>query len=154
MESPVRKNFTSGRKLPLTERKIVSASLKPQFDSKGIFHPSSQLEYSEIIRNAGDKLVVVKMGADWCPPCKALAPLLEKLAAETTNVVFIAVDVDKCPEVASQLKVSGIPDTRIFKNRIEMAKVVGCDIQSITTHLQANSTDQSAPVLKDTQKKE
>jgi thioredoxin 1 len=68
------------------------------------------------------------MGADWCPPCKALAPLLEKLAAETTNVVFIAVDVDKCPEVASQLKVSGIPDTRIFKNRIEMAKVVGCDI--------------------------
>ena len=68
------------------------------------------------------------MGADWCPPCKALGPLLEKLAAETTNVVFIAVDVDKCPEVASKLKVSGIPDTRIFKNQIEMAKVVGCDI--------------------------
>jgi thioredoxin 1 len=96
-----------------------------------------------MIESAGDKLVVVKMGADWCPPCRTLAPLLEKLAAERTDVVLISVDVDKCGEVASKLKVSGIPDTRIFKNRVEVAKVVGCDIQSITTHLSANSTSSS-----------
>ena len=81
-----------------------------------------------MIENAGDNLVVVKMGAYWCPPCRALAPLLEKLAAERTDVVFISVDVDKCGEVASKLKVRGSPDTRIFKNRVEVAKVVGCDI--------------------------
>jgi len=35
-----------------------------------------------LIRDSGDKIVVVKFGAEWCPPCKRLEPLLENLAVE------------------------------------------------------------------------
>ena len=62
-------------------------------------HPHSDKEVNDIVGGSGDNLVVVKFGAEWCPPCRNLAPLLETLATEYASnekVVFASVDVDKC----------------------------------------------------------
>ena len=45
-------------------------------------HPESDVSVLSLIRDSGDKIVVVKFGAEWCPPCKRLEPLLENLAVE------------------------------------------------------------------------
>jgi thiol-disulfide isomerase/thioredoxin len=43
----------------------------------GLLHPHSDKEVTDIVGGSGDKLVVVKFGAEWCPPCRNLAPLLD-----------------------------------------------------------------------------
>ena len=66
-----------------------------------------------MISQTTGQLVVVKNGAEWCPPCKALGPILEDLAKKNALVVFISVDVDQfCPFES----IEGIPDTRFIKD--------------------------------------
>ena len=49
---------------------------------------------------AVDQLVVVDFYADWCGPCKAIAPKIEEMAAENEDVVFLKVNVDENEETA------------------------------------------------------
>ncbi len=75
-----------------------------------------------------DKPVLVEFHAAWCGYCKALAPTIEKLAAEYADrVAFVAVDVDDAKEIAREYDVSGIPLVLVFAggeitSRIEGAK--------------------------------
>lgn len=65
---------------------------------------------------SNDGTVMVEFGADWCGPCKALAPLLEKLAdeAEGKYKVF-AVDVDEESELVQKFGVRSVPSVFVFK---------------------------------------
>lgn len=57
-----------------------------------------------------NEVVVVDFKADWCGPCKMLAPKLEKVAAELGGKVKLQkIDVDESPEVAKSLQIQGIP---------------------------------------------
>jgi len=59
--------------------------------------------------------VLVDFYADWCPPCRALAPLLEDVANEATGVKVVKLNVDKSPGVATRYGVSSIPTLIVFK---------------------------------------
>ncbi len=61
------------------------------------------------------ELVLVKFGATWCGPCKALAPIIEQLAGEVSYPVY-EVDVDDAMDVASEFKIRGVPTVIVFKN--------------------------------------
>ena len=67
---------------------------------------------------------MVKFGADWCPPCKKIAPVLEELAKEG-KWTYVSVDVDNCGEFATESGISSIPDVRFFKEGKEQEKFVG-----------------------------
>jgi thioredoxin 1 len=59
-----------------------------------------------------NKYLILDFWAEWCPPCKAIGPLFNKLAGEYTipgKVAFAKVDVDAVPEVAAQFGVSAMP---------------------------------------------
>lgn len=57
-----------------------------------------------------NEVVVVDFKADWCGPCKMLAPKLEKVVAELGGKVKLQkIDVDESPEVAKSLQIQGIP---------------------------------------------
>jgi thioredoxin 1 len=59
-----------------------------------------------------DKPVFLKIGAKWCPHCRAMKPILEKLAAEYTgNATIAAIDIDKSPELTEYFGVKQIPDS-------------------------------------------
>jgi thioredoxin 1 len=60
--------------------------------------------------------VLVDFYADWCGPCKALAPVLEELARETPNAKIVKVNVDHSPELAARYGINAIPSLLIFKN--------------------------------------
>jgi thioredoxin len=70
--------------------------------------------------------VVVDVYADWCGPCRALAPLLERLAETyASRVKLLKVNIDEDPEVAEVYRVQGVPTLLVFKDGQLIDRVVG-----------------------------
>lgn len=70
--------------------------------------------------------VLVDYGADWCGPCKMIAPVLGEIAENYASKLLVAkIDVDLNKEVAMKHSVRGIPTLMIFKNGEVIATKVG-----------------------------
>jgi thioredoxin 1 len=73
-----------------------------------------------------NKLVLVDFWANWCGPCRALAPTIEELAKENSGKMLIGkLDVDENPATAERFKVFSIPTMIFFKNGQEAERLVG-----------------------------
>ena len=72
-----------------------------------------------------DGLVVIDLYADWCGPCKMLAPTIEQLATEMPDVKFAKVNVDNEPELARAFNVSSIPMIALVKDNTFLDMSVG-----------------------------
>jgi thioredoxin 2 len=70
--------------------------------------------------------VVVDFYADWCGPCKIMAPLFDELAAEKKGeVLVLKLDTDRHPETPQRLGIRGIPTLIVFRDGREVARQVG-----------------------------
>ena len=68
---------------------------------------------------------VVDFWAEWCGPCKIMAPEFEKAAKEIKNIKFGKVNVDSNYELAGRFKVMAIPTTIFFKNKEQVDRTTG-----------------------------
>ena len=79
---------------------------------------------NEVLRS--DKPVLLDFYADWCGPCKMLAPVLHELAEENSSTLKVGkVNVDEQTELAARFQVSSIPMLVVFKDGKVAAKSVG-----------------------------
>ena len=70
--------------------------------------------------------VLVDFTAAWCPPCKALSPIVARIADETWGRVLVAsVDVDACPDLAAKFRIRGMPTLVVFRDGREIARRTG-----------------------------
>lgn len=81
--------------------------------------------------------VVVDFFADWCGPCKHIAPQLDALAAKHSNVRFCKVDVDALQDVAALYRIEAMPTLVFLSNGREVKRVRGADMGAITAAVQA-----------------
>ncbi len=73
-----------------------------------------QQSFSEIIK--GEKPVLVDFYADWCGPCKMMAPILQDLKRRMGDSIhIIKIDTERNPDVAIRYQVRGIPTLILFK---------------------------------------
>jgi thioredoxin 1 len=70
--------------------------------------------------------VLVDFYADWCGPCRAIAPIVEEIARELSDrLKVVKLDVDQNPQTAMQYGVQSIPTLLIFKNGKEVERLIG-----------------------------
>ncbi len=75
---------------------------------------------------ASDLPVLVDFTADWCPPCKMVAPVLERLADEQAGRLrIVSLDSDANPETVRDYQVMGMPTLALFVGGERVAQVVG-----------------------------
>jgi len=76
--------------------------------------------------------VLVDFYADWCAPCKMVAPLVDELAHEHRGRLLVAkVDTDRAPELAGRFGIRGIPTLILFEGGSEIARSVGFEPEKV-----------------------
>ena len=91
----------------------------------------SEDNFDEEVRKT-DKKVLVDFYADWCGPCKMMAPAIEKIAEEVAEYAKVGkVNVDDCPEIAEEFGIMSIPTLLIFENGEVIHKHVGVTEKSV-----------------------
>ena len=84
----------------------------------------SENEFEEKVKNS-EKKVLVDCYADWCGPCKMLAPVIEELSEEVPDCEFYKLNVDESGEIAEKYGIMSIPTLLIFKSNELIDTLVG-----------------------------
>lgn len=87
-----------------------------------IIHVDDTTFEKEVVSN---DIVLVDFYADWCGPCRALAPILEELDSDCGSTKIIKVNVDEAEKTARKFGVMSIPTIILFKNGKEVSKKIG-----------------------------
>ena len=85
----------------------------------------SSTTFDEVIGES-ENPVLVDFWAEWCGPCKMIAPILEEIASEQGEKIHIAkLNVDEANEIAVRFEVMSIPTLIVFDNGVPAKRIVG-----------------------------
>jgi len=106
--------------------------------SEKIVHVSDDSFEQEVLKS--DKPVLVDFWAEWCGPCKMIAPILDEIAEEYDGRLKVAkLDIDDNPQTPPKYGIRGIPTLMLFKNgEVEATKVGALSKSQLTAFLDQN----------------
>ncbi|MGI9627229.1 MAG: thioredoxin [Longimicrobiales bacterium] len=84
--------------------------------------------------------VLVDFFAEWCGPCKVLAPMLDEIANQNVGRLVVAkVDTDQAQKVAAEYEIRGVPTVVLFRDGVEVDRSVGIEPQRLAEMVEAVS---------------
>ncbi len=96
----------------------IGKNTRDPLDDSVISSIDSMEQLNKIIETSGNRLLIFDFYADWCPPCKELDPILEKIAKEKSSTVTVyKINIDHNKGLANSFRVVGIPHVILFKNK-------------------------------------
>ncbi|KPJ94817.1 thioredoxin TrxA [Kaarinaea lacus] len=106
--------------------------------SENIVHLSDDTFEDEVINTEGP--VLVDYWADWCGPCKMIAPILDEIASEYKDKIKIAkLNIDENPATPPKYGIRGIPTLMLFKGgNVEATKVGAVSKSQLTAFIDSN----------------
>ena len=106
--------------------------------SKNIFYVTDITFDSEVLK--GEVPVLVDFWAEWCGPCKMIAPILDEIATEYDGKVKVAkLNIDDNPGTPPQFGIRGIPTLMLFKNgNVEATKVGALSKSQLMAFIDSN----------------
>jgi thioredoxin 1 len=130
------KQFPAGRHLATPSPRAAEAD--EEFMSDQITHVTDETFEPQVLKS--DLPVLVDYWAEWCGPCKAIAPILDEVAREYGGKLKIAkLNVDDNTEVPRKYNIRGIPTLMLFKNgNMEAMKVGALSKSQLTAFLDSN----------------
>ena len=88
-----------------------------------VLHVTKDSFRSEVLESSHP--VLVDFFAEWCGPCRMLAPILDEIAQEREDIKVVKINVDEEPELASQYKVVSIPSVFVIQDGQVVAQSLG-----------------------------
>jgi thioredoxin 1 len=81
---------------------------------------------NELLQDQSGMIYVIDFFAEWCGPCKMLAPVLEDVQAQyQTKITIVKLDIDANQELAEELQIMSIPTVMIYRNGQKLETVTG-----------------------------
>ncbi len=113
-----------------------------QSDTSPIIHVTDQSFEREVLQ--ADRPVLLDYWAEWCGPCKMIAPIINEIAGEYTDSVKVCkMDIDANPNTPRKFGVRGIPTLMLFKNgEVDCTRVGALSKSQLKAFLDSN-VDQS-----------
>ena len=112
-------------KRQMMRRMMAPAPEKPSILQDGQVNELTDANFQQALSTA-DKPVLVDFWAEWCAPCKMMAPVIHQLAAEYAGKAYIAqLDVDHNPGTAVKYRVMSIPNFMVFRGGKPVGQTVG-----------------------------
>lgn len=114
----------------------------PEATANGKPHPVTDDTFvRDVVEASSTHPVLVDAWAEWCAPCRMIAPVLDQLAAESNGRYAIAkLNVDENPRTAAKFQIRSIPTLLIFKNGKLVDQIIGVQPkQAIAARLAAHS---------------
>ena len=109
----------------------------------GVRQISSEHEITDTIRNKKDQLIVIDYYADWCGPCRRLAPRFDEWSRQYPQVIFLKVNVDQ----VQGTKVQSLPTIDFFKGGQKVGQVIGARVDQIASLLQQHGQAPPTPAF-------
>lgn len=102
-----------------------------------LYYPNSMNELNQLFRN--NKYVAIDFSADWCGPCKQIAPIYERLSQQHSThgrLAFAKVNVDIAQDIAATYRVQAMPTFMFFKDGKQVSvngnkMIMGADVRSL-----------------------
>jgi len=93
----------------------------------------TEKDFSSIIKNKKENLVIVDFFAEWCMPCVMMGPVFHRLSEKYKQVKFVKINVDDAPKLSQEYEISSIPCIVFFKDGEEVDRVIGGVSEDILT---------------------
>eukprot|EP00833_Pecoramyces_ruminatium_P000545 jgi/Orpsp1_1/1174577/evm.model.c7180000050628.2 len=111
--------------LPLAYNKLNLAYNFKRFNSSSRLFEATDETFKKLINEPKDKNVLVDFYANWCGPCKMLAPIMEEIVEDDEKNVLVKVNVDECRKTAMENNITTIPTVQLYKNGVKRGEFIG-----------------------------
>ena len=108
---------------------ILSVSIEKELTNMSVKTITKQNFNIEVLES--EKPVLLDFWATWCGPCRMIAPVVEEIAAERSDIVVGKVNVDEQPELAQKFQIMSIPTLIVIKNGKITAQKVGVQPKAV-----------------------